>query len=87
MVVAATVAAGGKGIALSLDPSDPGNEEKAVLVFDRTNWFKPQTVYISAPMDNFAEGTRVLNIQHSVKQGASSEDGGAYDDAKVATVE
>ena len=49
------------------------------LLFDRTNWFIPQTITVVAPQDALAEGRQLLNIQHTVVQGASNEDGGAYD--------
>jgi hypothetical protein len=65
--------AGGKGIALN------GSENGITLVFTRSNWFIPQTVSVTAPDDLLAEGARNLPIQHSVVQGVSPKDGGAYD--------
>ena len=65
--------AGGRGIALN------GSETGVTLLFDRTNWSMPQKVTITALSDTLAEGTRVITIQHSVVQGASPDDGGAYD--------
>ncbi|MGB8167836.1 MAG: calcium-binding protein, partial [Chthoniobacteraceae bacterium] len=72
-------AAGGKGISLSTDPSAVGSEAGVTLLFDRTNWFKPQTIYVTAPEDAIAEGRRTLTIQHRAIQGGSADDGGAYD--------
>src|SRR5262249_16871506 len=65
--------AGGKGSRLN------GSEVGVTLLFDRTNWFVPQIVYVTAPNDALAEGRRVVNIQHSVVEGATAIDGGAYD--------
>ena len=65
--------AGGKGIALN------GNEAGTTLLFDRTNWFIPQIITVTAPADLLAEGLRNINIQHTVVQGADVSDGGEYD--------
>ncbi|MDO9173909.1 MAG: hypothetical protein Q7V62_03830, partial [Actinomycetota bacterium] len=65
--------AGGKGIALN------GSEAGTTLLFDRTNWFIPQIVTVTAPADLLAEGRRILNILHTVVQGADVSDGGEYD--------
>src|SRR5262249_45375144 len=54
-----------------------------VLTFTRTNWFVPQFVKVSAPDDGFAQGTRFVNIVHTVVQGSSPNDGGAYDGLAV----
>ncbi|MCC6235017.1 MAG: calcium-binding protein, partial [Verrucomicrobiales bacterium] len=65
--------AGGKGVALN------ESESGITLLFDRTNWFLPQTVVVSAPADDLAEGRQFINIQHRVIQGGNAEDGGDYD--------
>jgi len=65
--------AGGLGIELN------GSTLGTTLLFDRTNWYIPQIVTVTAPADDLAEGIRVFNIQHSVNQGADPNDGGAYD--------
>ena len=92
-ITAATVAinerakaAGGKGLALSLDETDTASEaseDGVTLVFNRTNWFVPQTVYVHAPDDPLAEGTNGFNIIHRVQQGSSPKDGDAYDGLAV----
>ncbi|MHC4427545.1 MAG: beta strand repeat-containing protein, partial [Planctomycetota bacterium] len=65
--------AGGAGIRIN------GSTAGVTLLFDRTNWFIPQTITVSAPDDLLAEGRRFINIQHSVIQGPEPGDGGAYD--------
>src|SRR6185369_15250686 len=82
----ADVKAGGKGLALSTSAGAPGDEAGVTLVFDSNNWFLPQTVYVTAPNDTFAEGVSIVNIQHSVRQGANANDGGAYDGINVASL-
>ena len=72
--------AGGMGVALN------GNLDGATLLFDRTNWFIPQIITVTAPNDSLAEGLRRINIQHSVQQGGSTDDGGEYDKMSVPTV-
>ncbi|MDI1313706.1 FlgD immunoglobulin-like domain containing protein, partial [Prosthecobacter sp.] len=74
------VAAGGNGVAVN------GKLDGVTLVFDRTNWFIPQYVTVTAPDDSLAEGPRQILIQHSVQQGGSADDGGAYDKINVPTV-
>ncbi len=66
-----------------------GSATGVTLVFDRTNWFIPQTITITAPDDSVAEGRRLYTILHTVIQGGSGADGGAYDNLPVlsATVE
>ena len=77
--------AGGKGIKLAANaPSGSNldliaNAAGVTLVFDRTNWFLPQTITVVAEADTLAEGRQSINIQHSVVQGGSQDDGGAYD--------
>ena len=51
--------------------------ERASLLFDRTNWFIPQTITVFAISDLLAEGSRSINMLHSVTQGVSRVDGGA----------
>ncbi len=79
--------AGGQGLALRKNgdtgPFDPAG---ITLAFDRTNWYVPQTIQVSAPDDFLAEGIRVLNIAHSVQQGAVDNDGGEYDGARAARI-
>ncbi|HKI93353.1 MAG TPA: hypothetical protein VJ986_13715, partial [Gaiellaceae bacterium] len=72
--------AGGKNIRLN------GSDTGVTLLFTRANWFLPQTVTVTAQVDNVAEGTRYITIQHTVIQGASPNDGGAYDGIPVAGV-
>ncbi|MFT5527480.1 MAG: hypothetical protein ACI9HK_005462, partial [Pirellulaceae bacterium] len=74
------VRAGGRSIALN------GSESGITLVFDRTNWFEPQVIEITAPQDAVAEGMQDVNIQHSVRQGATEKDGDDYDAINVASV-
>ncbi|MEI6721002.1 MAG: hypothetical protein WCO67_09565, partial [Betaproteobacteria bacterium] len=93
--------AGSRGVGLSTSATAAGDESGVTLVFNRSNWFTPQTVYISALQDAiaynpstpqvltsvaFAEGNRTYAIQHSVKQGVSADDGEVYDGVKAATV-
>ncbi|MFA5028194.1 MAG: hypothetical protein WC713_09980, partial [Candidatus Methylomirabilota bacterium] len=83
------LAAGAKGIVLSTAAAlvlTNGNPRGVTLVFTKDNWANPQTVYIAAPDDLVAEGTQDYVIQHTVKQGASADDGGAYDKLKVASL-
>ena len=78
--------AGGEGIALCAGTTcNPATASKAgvTLLFSRTNWFVPQTITVVAPADALSEGTRTAIIQHTIVQGASSDDGGAYDSLKV----
>ena len=56
------------------------------LLFDRSNWFIPQYVTVRAPRDSYAEGDQEILIQHSVQQGGSADDGGAYDKISIPTV-
>jgi hypothetical protein len=63
-----------------------GKLDGVILQFDRTNWFIPQFISVSAPLDDLAEGARVLNIQHSVQQGGSPDDGGEYDKLTLPTI-
>ncbi|MBI1840419.1 MAG: hypothetical protein HYR88_06145, partial [Verrucomicrobia bacterium] len=72
--------AGGVGVALN------GRLDGTSLFFDRTNWFIPQIITVTAPNDSLAEGLRRVNIQHSVKQGGSADDGGEYDKLSLPTV-
>ncbi|HAM72035.1 MAG TPA: hypothetical protein DCM86_10365, partial [Verrucomicrobiales bacterium] len=72
--------AGGLGVALN------GRLDGTSLFFDRTNWFIPQIITVTAPDDVLAEGLRRINIQHSVKQGGSADDGGEYDRLSLPTV-
>ncbi len=64
---------GGHGVALN------GSEAGVTLVFDRTNWFIPQIIEVTAYDDGLAEGQRTIPIQHQVSQGASADDGDPYD--------
>ena len=48
-----------------------GSETGITLLFDRNNWFTPRTIRIVALDDEPRRGHRVINIQHSVVQGAS----------------
>ncbi|NBO66931.1 MAG: hypothetical protein EBU88_19155, partial [Acidobacteria bacterium] len=76
--------AGGLGIEV-YDAQVGGNVVKTLL-FTRSNWSTPQNVYIVAPEDTLAEGTRSITIQHTLRQGADAGDGGDYDKLKVASV-
>ena len=79
--------AGGEGVFLSKKESDAdGLRDGVSLSFDRTNWFIPQKVYVRAPDDSLSEGLRTVNIQHSVKQGVTSDDGDEYDKLSLPTV-
>jgi hypothetical protein len=49
----------------------------------RDNWYVPQIVRVTAPDDFLAEGERNIPIQHTVIQGVSPKDGGAYDGIAV----
>ena len=78
--------AGGKGIEL-YDDSDPAKRKPVKsLLFTRATWSIPQRVFVLAPEDSLAEGTRNITIQHTVRQGTDAGDGGAYDKVKVASV-
>ena len=86
----AFLATGAKGISLSTSGTRPSNDEAfaagetgVTLVFDRTNWFIPQTVTIYASPDDVAEGSRSFTIQHTVNQGLNPDDGGAYDSLAI----
>ena len=86
----AFLATGAKGISLSTSGTRPSNDEAfaagetgVTLVFDRTNWFIPQTVTIYASPDDVAEGSRSFTIQHIVNQGLNPDDGGAYDSLAI----
>ena len=72
--------AGGQGLMLN------GKLDGVSLLFDRSNWFIPQYILVTAPNDELAEGARQVLIQHSVQQGGSADDGGAYDNISVPTV-
>ncbi len=72
--------AGGEGVQLN------GSSQGVTLLFDRTNWFIPQIVTVTAPDDILAEGIRVINIQHSVIEGAVGDDGGEYDQLAVSSL-
>ncbi|MEY2518221.1 MAG: large repetitive protein, partial [bacterium] len=69
--------AGGRGIQIN------GSDGGVTLLFDRDNWFIPQLLTVTAPDDELAEGTRFINIQHTLSQGSSPDDGGAYDGLAV----
>ena len=82
-----TAAAGGKNILLN------GSEVGATLFFDRTNWFIPQVIVVSAHRnaagaddDFLAQGRHSAIIQHVVIQGGSPDDGGEYDNLPVPSV-
>ena len=75
-------AAGGKGIAVR----DKDGNPVRTLLFTPDNWSISQEVFVTAPEDTLAEGTRTITIQHSVRQGADAGDGGDYDKLKVASV-
>ena len=63
------------------------NGGQNTLVFDRTNWFIPQIVTVEAPDDLLAEGITTVNIQHTVRQGSRIDDGGAYDNIAIPSVQ
>ncbi|MDB4103809.1 hypothetical protein N9549_07040, partial [Acidimicrobiales bacterium] len=80
------LAIGAKGLALATAPVgapaplyEDAREIGTTLVFDRTNWYVPQRVYVFAAHDDAVEGSRVLNIQHSLVEGTSAADGDPYD--------
>ena len=79
--------AGGKGIALCVGTGvcTPATASDAgvTLQFSRTNWWIPQAITVIAPPDELSEGTRTAIIQHRIVQGASPDDGGAYDNLQV----
>ncbi|MBT6721705.1 MAG: hypothetical protein HOB20_00600, partial [Planctomycetaceae bacterium] len=79
--------AGGKNLILN------GSSSGTNLYFDRTNWFIPQTVTITAHRDslgadddNFAQGNRSVVIQHTVTEGVTAEDLSEYDNLAVLSV-
>ena len=72
--------AGGKNIQLN------GSDNGVTLLFTTANWFLPQFITVSASNDGLAEGTRFITIQSTVVQGASPDDGGAYDGLAVSSV-
>ncbi|MBW1916222.1 MAG: hypothetical protein JRI86_15025, partial [Deltaproteobacteria bacterium] len=79
--------AGGKGLELSKDENFlTRNSDGVSLLFTQDNWYKPQTVYVSADADDLAEGNRFFTVQHNVIQGGMADDGGAYDGLAVASV-
>ncbi|HEU4841702.1 MAG TPA: hypothetical protein VFT09_09675, partial [Ilumatobacteraceae bacterium] len=69
--------AGGRGIQIN------GSDNGVTLLFDRDNWHVAQLLTVSAPDDALSEGTRFVNIQHTLSQGSSPDDGGAYDGLAV----
>ncbi len=56
------------------------------LLFTPDNWFVPQEVNISAIADDANEGTKYVEINHSVIQGDEPDDGGAYDGIQVRSI-
>ncbi|MFT7227617.1 MAG: hypothetical protein ACI8PW_000192, partial [Methylophilaceae bacterium] len=70
--------AGGEGISISID-----GVVADTLIFDKTNWFTAQYFDVTATDDLLAEGVRTIVIQHTIRQGANIEDGGAYDNLQV----
>src|SRR5262249_3498588 len=71
--------AGALNIRLKVVGSSAPPSDGVTLTFTRTNWFLPQYIQVTAPDDTFASGTRFVNITHTVVQGSSPNDGGAYD--------
>ena len=78
------VAAGAEGLKLNT-ANDPATASKdgVTLNFTRSNWFRPQTIYVFAENDDVAEGTNGFNIIHRTQEGSSPKDGGAYDGLAV----
>ena len=72
--------AGGKGVAVN------GKEDGVTILFDRSNWFIPQILTVTAPDDTLPEGLREVLIQHSVQEGGSADDGGEYDKLSLPTL-
>ena len=73
-------AAGGKGVMVN------GSETFADLVFDATNWDEIQYVTVTGVNDALAEGRQVVNLRHSVVEGAIGTDAQPYDNVVVADV-
>jgi hypothetical protein len=65
------------GIALNGQPNG------AVFIFDQTNWFKPQTVTVTAYNDSVVEGTEFLEIKHAAIEGNFAGDGSPYDNLAI----
>ncbi|MCA9035164.1 MAG: hypothetical protein KDA91_08545, partial [Planctomycetaceae bacterium] len=63
-----------------------GSLDGAVLVFDQTNWFVPQTITVAALNDTVPEGTEFFDIRHTVVEGNFDGDGDEYDNVKVRKV-
>ena len=52
------------------DRPHAGTDAGVTLLFDRDNWFIPQTVTVTRRADTLAEGTLTIPIQHRIIQGA-----------------
>src|SRR5206468_2055013 len=78
--------AGGKNVQLQIIGSSVPPSDGVTLVFTRSNWFIPQYVRVTAEDDNLAQGTRFIDVVHTVVQGSSPNDGGAYDGLAVPSV-
>ena len=70
-----------------------GSELGTTLFFDRTNWFIPQQVTVTAHQDAsgqdddfLAQGRRSAIIQHVVVEGVSADDQGEYDNLAILSV-
>src|SRR5262249_14989613 len=78
--------AGGKNLRLSIVGSGSPPADAVTLLFTRSNWFVPQFVPVIAPDDQLAPRTRFIDLVHSVTQGSSRNDGGAYDALAIPSV-
>ncbi len=75
-------ASGARGVNVYLADDDPPGDA-LTLLFSKNNWFIPQTVFIEALADSVSEGTEYYTINHSVIEGISPDDEGAYDGIPV----
>ena len=88
-----SLAAGAAGIALAVvpegdtpDPNLAGSYLGVTLSFTRDNWFRPQTVVVTAPDDAEFDNRDFYEIRHSVIEGLKSDDGDQYDGLAVASL-
>ena len=63
-----------------------GSKTGVTLVFDRNNWFIPQTVVVAPIGDNVATGRRTVVISNTIIEGVSAGDGDPYNGLSVPTV-
>ena len=80
LTASASVPETGAGLLLN------GTENGTTLLFDRTNWFKPQIIEVNAVDDSVLEGLSFIDIRHSIMEGLTSEDNDAYDVIPIKTL-